>query len=85
MIHQRLIIPFGHQPHLGDARIDHIGQGEVDEPIPAAKGNRAQRPQRGEIPQGFVVHVGKQDAHGVVVAHINRSPFHRIRSWLWPE
>ena len=41
MVHERLIVIFGDDAHLGDAGITHIGQNKVDLPVASARGSDA--------------------------------------------
>ena len=39
MIHQGLVVALRNHAHLGDAGVDHVGQWEIDQTVPAAEGD----------------------------------------------
>lgn len=69
MIHQGLVVALGDHAHLVDARIDHVGEGEVDQAVAPAEGNRSHGAVVGQLADALLMHVGKNDAHHIVAAH----------------
>ena len=76
VVHQGLIVLFRDDADFGDARVDHIGQGEVDETIAASEGDGGHRPHGREFPDGGIVGLRMDDTKHIICSHSSCPPLH---------
>ena len=74
MIQQGLVVGVDDQAHIGDTGVDHVGEHEVNHPVPAAIGDGAGVAVLGQLPQIRVGKVGEDDAVQLV-HHFTPPPF----------